>query len=798
MLSLILYGRNDAHGYNLHKRVAISLNCMAEVLDGENDEIVFVDFNTPDPLPTLPEAIADTLTAKARRVLRVLRVRPEQVEPWRHLTHLPVLEPLARNVALRRCHPGNSWVLSTNTDMIFMPPASGASLSATVAGLAPGIYHLPRFEVPEGLWERFDRTDPVAAFAALGRLAPALHLPEIVAGSPPALFDNHGDFQLVPRDWLVGIDGFDEGMLNGWIVDSNTSCRLALRHGPAHPFPGGWQGYHCDHTRQPGTFHGRHHVENDFRRYVAEVREADLPGQRPNWGLAGATVEEIRLDGDRTDGELAVLLPMLGPPPPQPPATVYAPEVFDLAHYPVEHVLPFLCDLLVPLPRHWQIAWSGGRDRVGDMLAEALLRLGFTQPLRRDLPAALAQAEVLVFEFGAASQDLVPDSPDCWTADDLERLAGVRRHLFELVDLERARLAEGRLPRLVIAVNAVHNRFEPAVHDCLTVARDPYSTRLRHGAVLAEPPSTAGEWTPRALTVWLERRLGRRQVPITEAVRLSTYVEALRQGRIPPGHETAIGRAALVVCAALRHPAVAAAEAERAAALVETLRPGHGLYPAQEPVLPGPDSAPSRLVNWHDWDDPSWLALARRYLGGAFVANCFRRDAGLWRTAHILRQLQRLGVVGPAARVAVVAARVDALWDVLSEMGCRVCVVDVGGGVGLAQAPVSGIRVASRVTFAIGPEDDGYDAVIVLAETEAASGWVWRLRPGGVLVQAAEVELSAPVPPPLPTGLEALPSAPLRADSLTLDAFVRRDERGRAWLPGLWLARRDGAGHASA
>ena len=31
MISIVLYGRNDNYGYNLHKRAALSLNCMAEV-----------------------------------------------------------------------------------------------------------------------------------------------------------------------------------------------------------------------------------------------------------------------------------------------------------------------------------------------------------------------------------------------------------------------------------------------------------------------------------------------------------------------------------------------------------------------------------------------------------------------------------------------------------------------------------------------------------------------------------------------------------------------------------------------
>ena len=74
MISVLLYGRNDAHGYNLHRRAALSLNCIAEVLTDPDDEIVFVDYNTPDELPTFIEAIADTLTERCLERLRVLRV----------------------------------------------------------------------------------------------------------------------------------------------------------------------------------------------------------------------------------------------------------------------------------------------------------------------------------------------------------------------------------------------------------------------------------------------------------------------------------------------------------------------------------------------------------------------------------------------------------------------------------------------------------------------------------------------------------------------------------------------------
>src|SRR5579862_7822390 len=100
MISVLLYGRNDAHGYNLHRRAALSLNCIAEALTDPDDEIIFVDYNTPDELPTFIEAIADTLTERCRGLLRVLRVRAEvHTERYASLTHLPVNEPVARNAA---------------------------------------------------------------------------------------------------------------------------------------------------------------------------------------------------------------------------------------------------------------------------------------------------------------------------------------------------------------------------------------------------------------------------------------------------------------------------------------------------------------------------------------------------------------------------------------------------------------------------------------------------------------------------------------------------------------------------
>ncbi|MGH7121413.1 MAG: hypothetical protein ACREFP_20890, partial [Acetobacteraceae bacterium] len=198
MLSIILYGRNDSYGYNLHKRAALSLNCMAELLGADGDEILFVDYNTPDDFPTFPEAIRDTLTTRARRLLRVFRVRSALHRRFQDRTHLAALEPVARNVALRRSNPANRWILSTNTDMIFVPRTDHL-LGEVAATLEDAFYHTPRFELPETLWEGLDRMDPVATIAKIGQWGWTLHLNEIVHDSDLILYDSPGDFQLATR-----------------------------------------------------------------------------------------------------------------------------------------------------------------------------------------------------------------------------------------------------------------------------------------------------------------------------------------------------------------------------------------------------------------------------------------------------------------------------------------------------------------------------------------------------------------------------------------------------------------------
>src|SRR5262249_32503379 len=151
----------------------------AEALSEPEDEILFVDYNTPNDLPTFIEAIYDTLTDKAKSRLRVFRIRPELHARLVGRTHLAALEPHSRNIAIRRSNPRNRWVLLTNTDMIFIPRDKGPGLSDAVRDLPDALYILPRFELPEPLWESFPRGDPAWVMQACEELGLKLHLNEI-------------------------------------------------------------------------------------------------------------------------------------------------------------------------------------------------------------------------------------------------------------------------------------------------------------------------------------------------------------------------------------------------------------------------------------------------------------------------------------------------------------------------------------------------------------------------------------------------------------------------------------------
>ncbi|MCC6467388.1 MAG: hypothetical protein IT563_03620 [Alphaproteobacteria bacterium] len=512
MISLVLYGRNDNYGYNLHKRAAISMNCMAELLDDPEDEILFVDYNTPDDMPTFVEAIVDTLTDRARNMIRVLRVRPSVHERWRGKTHLNALEPQARNIAIRRSNPKNRWILSTNTDMVFVMRDGTRSLSAAVKDLPRGYYGIPRFEMPELLWESLDRKDPPAVIDAFARWGTALHLDEVVHSHKSILYDAPGDFQLVPRADLVKIHGFSEAMLRGWHVDSNLAKRCLLLYGETRSLFHKVAGYHCDHTKVVTPMHGHDRQQNDMVEHISEVRRPEMPQQATTWGAPDATIEEIRVPPGRDIGFAAALAPILGPMPNPVYEATYTEKTWNQVTYPARHVIPYLADQIATFPRDIDLGYAGLNDTTRALLAETWRALGFTGRLLvhrdtagvkpgcepapdSDAPFVVADLDYIVEHAALFILDLgVEDGPG-WknkifsleynpkTKPLLPFVKAVQAAGFKIAAAERRRMAERRPARRIVLVNTIATELLGQVDTIIGQTITPYCTHVRHGTV---------------------------------------------------------------------------------------------------------------------------------------------------------------------------------------------------------------------------------------------------------------------------------------------------------------------------
>jgi hypothetical protein len=504
MISVLLYGRNDNYGYNLHKRAALSLNCMAEVLTDSTDELIFVDYNTPDDFPTFPEAIQDTLSTKARRLLRILRVRPRHHHKFSAETTLSALESIARNVALRRSRADNRWILSTNTDMIFVPRC-GRSLSEVAEHLLDGYYHLPRFDVPESLWESLNRGDAQRAIAKIADWGWRFHLNEIVYASNPAVrYDGPGDFQLMLRADLFRIQGFDERMLLGWHVDSNVARRLYLQHGKVGDILDDYYGYHCDHTRQATPAHRPNGVQNSVATFVDAVVTPFLSDQESVWGLADEVIEEFQLE-TRSTVYLSALGTAISSNQIAPSIVHYSSSTYDQIDYSTPHVLPFLIDVLVSYPRSTKIGWFSARPDLLQSFIAAWTMIGGTLPILvsdachwRELggPPGCAwashaeiarQADVFVFDWGLPASS----KSESWQFQNDPAIREVIAGFRAIVHAEITRLKSvAELPRRFIGINAINNQCETLFQTYIGATRSPLSSRLRQGFLIRQSGTT--------------------------------------------------------------------------------------------------------------------------------------------------------------------------------------------------------------------------------------------------------------------------------------------------------------------
>ena len=518
MLSVIVYGRNDSHGYNLPKRAAISLNCIAEVLDDKDDEIIFVDCNTPNDMPTFPESIADTLTPATKRLLRVLRLRPEQYR--KHCdsgSKTKVQEALCRNIAARRSNPNNRWILNTNTDMVFAPIDKDDSLSKIAKELPDGFLQLPRFVIPESLWESVDRSKPQEIISSFNRWGLRLHLNEIVTSSQEALFDQQGDFQLSLRSHFFQIHGMNEKMTQWGHVDSNFSKRMWFLNGRPNTILDKIYAFHCDHTRIHTASSGQSKT-NDSKKYVDNVTTPYCPDQSDSWGMPDEIIEEIKLDSNRLSRISSALKQILpGMEKPIAKCVVDCNYIDTNLYYDNHHAFPYLAGIIANQSPGSNIRYVGNNPQLLSLIAsfrstlnhtglifydEQILQWNTTIP-GYELPSSckpdaaktyLSQSDTFIVDFSmknfpARLIDACPVPAKCPQVEDFMRLMAART--IELARNEKDSSDEYHTPGYFIFVGCHTTSFDFLIKSLFSCGNSPISTCIRSGVISPNAFKTA-------------------------------------------------------------------------------------------------------------------------------------------------------------------------------------------------------------------------------------------------------------------------------------------------------------------
>lgn len=496
-LAVVVYGRNDGHGYNLHRRVASSLNAYAAVLR-DQDEILFVDCNSDDLFPTFPQAISDTLTPRARELLRVFRIRPGAYRRLCPAARLHVHEPFCRNVAIRRASPHVDWILSTNTDIV-PDLLHGTTVDDLLRDLDPQRLHVaPRLEIPEILWETLDRRDPAGILEAIRHHVGKSGLGVVVHAAGVPVHDGPGDFQLFHRSLAERLAGFDESITGGWHVDGNFCARAALASGGNRSLSHAVLAHHLDHNRMASGIHRNSHTSLGADVLVYGVTQWALPGQADTWGAPGETLEEFRLDLIEKASR-RTLETLVG----EPEEPVDQPLGDGSFNYGItvetRLVFPHLASHLDPLLPGARLAYLGSSPEMVRRLEEWTRARGGR--LEVSPPEGSSPAMVGAFVEVASGCDAVV--VDAWARDlqgaslpdqahrDLRRLPGPLgdrcRHLHGMLRGLHDRCAPRRSP-VHFFVSAQHTWLEPVLQRGYAFTVTPWASRVRPAFPLQRKP----------------------------------------------------------------------------------------------------------------------------------------------------------------------------------------------------------------------------------------------------------------------------------------------------------------------
>lgn len=311
--------------------------------------------------PVMPVSIQDDLLSKTKSLLRIIRV-PESVHNQVSKgAKRALIEPLARNVGIRAAERKSDWILSTNTDVLFVSP-SNKKFSEIVSGLNETLWLSYRFELPEFIWDEFDRRNPIETSKKLlnwyteGRFIRRIQVSD-ACGANFVIPDAVGDFQIAPSFLWEKVTGFPEDMKKGWHVDTRLTLQMYRDSGiqPQLIPEGNLLVFHQNHLRNSTSYH-----------QISDMNSLQLV-QKPyknlqSWGLVDMDFEELRINLDSSE----TMKLIKGTNQFSPFVRLRESNLSELKErldYPLGHVMNYLSDEISILPKGSVVhCFSGNAD----------------------------------------------------------------------------------------------------------------------------------------------------------------------------------------------------------------------------------------------------------------------------------------------------------------------------------------------------------------------------------------------------------------------------------------------------
>jgi hypothetical protein len=404
VLSVVLIGRNDNHGYNLSKRVAQSINSIAQGLTS-TDEIIFVDWNSPLGYPPMPISIHDDLSELAKKLLKIVVVSPAIHKQFAGQSNKMVLEPLARNVGIRRVSEDSRWILNTNTDILVLSPTQ-LSLREVAEKYDQSPTVAFRYEIPEFMWESFDRRDSSNIQDSLQKWHKIKFLEKnlgITIDEPSELTlpDGVGDFQLATKDLWNSLTGFAEDMLKGWHVDSRAAIQMnKMSSGLQFIDPEELSIFHQNHMRTSTIYHNSDEANDESLIFQSYQNDA-------GWGLSDFDLPTFCIDEykNKVYSGIDLSYELLKPERTRPEEDLV--KIQRRLDYSLQHSAAFIMDEIQLLQEKDILLLVSQNESLVNWITNVCMKLNLTLKIYSQFNEDIERFNLLILDFGIESDNPV-------------------------------------------------------------------------------------------------------------------------------------------------------------------------------------------------------------------------------------------------------------------------------------------------------------------------------------------------------------------------------------------------------